>query len=411
MNKGDTVLQARRDPGFLADSIAGSVVLAHDPSARETSVVYWERARDAHQKVLDALAKLPEPHIVRLHDRLVDDPSQVAAYRSLVVALAEWLRRNANQASRLAEIAWHADSVSRLRVHVGCQFPADVRPVGTEELRHIGLVRRASRQCPPDAAVIIPFRERDPNGHRARNLLACLHALNRQSYPRDRFRVVVIESDRRPRWCEFAGPLADTYLFAANPGPFNKSWVVNVGVVHAARAAELICILDGDIVVDESFIERNVERFERPGTQGLWPAREVLFLDPPSTGIAIRRRCLEDAPDVNTELLRGVFLRHPPGGCIWLRQELFRRVAGMDERFEGWGGEDRDFAFRIDQQGGLDRCDDTLVHLAHPRAPARPAGGQAFWAGFRWASWPPDSEIGRLDKYARLANGRPRSCS
>lgn len=399
--------QARRDPQFLAESIAGSVVLACDTAAQGASAVYWELSRGTHEEVLGALEKLPEPHIVRLYRRLADDPSRAAAYQSLVAALAESLQRNTEGARRLADAAWRAECISRLRTHVGSQFPdGGVHPVGEEEFGHIGPVCRASPQHRPDATIIVPFRERDPSRHRVRNLLACLHALNRQSHSRDRFRLVVIESDRQSRWRELAEPLADTYLFAANPGPFNKSWVVNVGVVHAAGAAELICILDGDIMVDESFIERNVERFERPGVQVHWPARDVLFLDPVSTNIAIRRRCLEKEPAIDPGLLRGVFLRHPPGGCIWLRRELFHRVAGMDERFEGWGGEDRDFAFRLDRQGGLDRFDDTLMHLAHPRAPTRAADGKSFWAGFHWASWPSDAQIGRLDKYARLADGR-----
>ncbi len=159
------MLQARRDPWFLADSIASSVVLAHDPAAQGTSVVYWEKARDAHQEALDALERLPDPRIAELRDRLAGDPSQVEAYRSLVAALAEWLRRSSHGADRLADIAWRTECVSRLRTHVGSQFlDTDTSPVGAAELGHLGPMSPAPAQRHPDAAVIVPFQERDPNG-------------------------------------------------------------------------------------------------------------------------------------------------------------------------------------------------------------------------------------------------------
>ncbi len=66
-------------------------------------------------------------------------------------------------------------------------------------------------------------------GERLRNLLACLLALRDQSYPRDGYRVTVVETDGVPRWRDVIAPYADHYLFAANSGDFNKSWAVNVG--------------------------------------------------------------------------------------------------------------------------------------------------------------------------------------
>jgi hypothetical protein len=68
----------------------------------------------------------------------------------------------------------------------------------------------------------------------------------------------------------------------------------------------------------------------------------------------------------------------------------------MDERFEGWGGEDLDFVFRLDIAGPVDRYDDLLVHMFHPR-PQITEDGRRFYAGRQLLTWRPAGPIGQLD--------------
>ena len=55
------------------------------------------------------------------------------------------------------------------------------------------------------------------------------------------------------------------------------------------------------------------------------------------------------------------------GGVNILPRQHFERVAGFDERFQGWGGEDDAFAFSLNHLFGLPfRIDATIFHLWHP---------------------------------------------
>ncbi|MFE0701459.1 glycosyltransferase [Streptomyces sp. NPDC058872] len=399
------------DPAALAAAATSSLVLVHDPVSRTVAPDYWDWAADAHQTTANAVTALADDRTRAAADRLAANPVDGRAAGELTAALTELLRRPEGEDEAVDALragAARTESLSRLLLQPG----APDRPAPTAEAPDTaGLLAALTHKPhggthPVDAAIVIPFRAPDDATGRVRNLAAVLNALADQSHPRDRYRVVVVESDELPRWREVFADACDTYVFAPDPGRFNKSWTVNVGVVHGARPAELVCVLDGDILVDRDFVSRAVERFQQPGTQAHWPFEDMLFLDPASSVEAVRARCLDAAPDPGQDRLRGVHLRRPPGGCVWLREDLFTRIGGMDERFCGWGGEDQDFVWRAERYGPMDRHRDPIVHLHHDRAAHRGNDGVPFYeeverAGF--CSWPCDSDFGRLDKNAPVA--------
>lgn len=56
------------------------------------------------------------------------------------------------------------------------------------------------------------------------------------------------------------------------------------------------------------------------------------------------------------------------GGCFAVPFDLLQEVGGHDERFEGWGGEDRSFQFACDVLAGPgERIPGKSLHLWHPR--------------------------------------------
>lgn len=395
----------------LARRLADYAVLAHDPAVPAATAGYWEMSRADYAAVDDAVRGLlaDDPDGARAHTVLTAAPHAPESHRELAEHLAGALRRRPARQARLSALAGAADRNIWLDHHLGDRHSGDTKPLGLEEVR--ALVR--PRAEPPAAEgrqvhVVIPFRDRTGGG-RARNLLACLVALRDQDYEAGPVRVTVVETDDRPRWRELVEPLVDSYVFAGHHGRFNKSWTVNVGVAAgAAGAAEparvCVCVLDADILVDRSFVRRNVRRFLDDGHTAHVCCDRSLSLDGPSTAEAITRRCSAGDAEVPLDVLRGVLLREPPGGALWVRGDAYDDVGGFDERFEGWGGEDEDITRRLSRSGDFRRYrDEPLLHLDHPRPPMRDNAEQPFNAHVEMGTW--DGRDGYGDPLKYTADG------
>lgn len=396
------------EPVVAAQSTVDSLVLAHDRFAQTAADVFWEFSRTDHNRVVELLRATADADILAAVDDVATGTASRIELEMLTDALARRFATGAEPWRGVAAAALAADASSRLSMHLGGPGPIADRcaeAVTADDLCRAGI---AGDGADDDARilVVIPFRDADPAGSRLRNLLACLASLADQSVPRSTYRCVVVETDSEPRHEQAVTPLVDRYLYARSDRRFNKSWAVNIGATVEAGAAEILCILDGDILVDRDFVRRNAERFTWRGAQAHWPYTDALCLDAESTHHAIRRRCFAGDAGIDLAGVRGVYLRRPPGHCVWLRMPLFRAVRGMDERFEGWGGEDLDFAFRVQYVASFDRYRDPLLHMFHPR-PAVRENGTWFFAHRRFLSWRPVEPIGRIDRPARSLDDVP----
>ncbi len=274
------------EPAALAASVTSSLVLVHDPVCRATAPDYWDWSADAHRTAVRTLTAIDDDRVRTAAGRLTGDPADDTAAAALTTALTALLSRPGGESDAvdaLRAAAARTESLSRLLVRPGAPSPSGPagEAPGAEELLTALARKPHGGDHPVDAAVVIPFRAPDDATGRVRNLAAVLNALADQSHPRDRYRVVVVESDSRSRWRDLFADACDAYVFAPDPGRFNKSWTVNVGVVHGARPAELVCVLDGDILVDRDFVARAVERFARPGPRPTGRSRTCSSSTPP----------------------------------------------------------------------------------------------------------------------------------
>ncbi|MFE9422558.1 glycosyltransferase [Kitasatospora sp. NPDC006697] len=379
----DSRTEAAAADAALAARLAAYVVLAHDPAVPQIAADYWELSEKSYREA----------------DRLVAElvagagPAAQDAYRELVAAPTEAARQFALRHRLLAALESAPQRVPALREAVA---EADGR-IWIDY--HLGdAVEEAAAAPAPEVQVVIPFRDRE-HGLRTRNLLACLRALADQEGGAA-VHVTVVEGDAVPRSRELLDSLVDEYLFAHKDGLFNKSWAVNVGVAATARPAPVVCVLDADILVDRRFVERNLRRLREGGHGAHLPFRWSLSLDEPSTRRAIARRTRAGAAEVPGSLLRGLLLREPPGGCVWVRSEVFHAVGGFDERYEGWGGEDDDVVARLDRAAGVARFEDELLHLNHPR-PAMTRDGVPFNAHLEPLSWTAEQGYGDPARFTR----------
>ena len=85
---------------------------------------------------------------------------------------------------------------------------------------------------PRSVTVVMGVRCNPSEPERLANAKICLQALNVQTLPRWRYRIVVVEQDETPRLERELAPFADKYVFAYNPGPYNRGWAFNIGAVR-----------------------------------------------------------------------------------------------------------------------------------------------------------------------------------
>jgi Glycosyl transferase family 2 len=383
------------DPHTLASAVAGALVTSVDDDAKAANIWYWHRAQPLFKAVTEQVAACPDDRLRLAAQVLLRAPGDPAAYRRLHGLVVAALDESPESVGPVVDAAWDVLTRSRLGHHLG----PDYRPRSGLSMARLAARSDCGRPGPvgddPDVLVVIPFRDRGEDGHRARNLLACLLALRDQTLPRERYRVTVVESDSEPRWRDTMSQYADEYLFAEKAGPFNKCWTVNVGVQHSAGQAEVICLLDADHMVDADFLTRNLTRFQRPETGAFLPYRDVIYLDAAASAWAIDERCGRRLSTVDWSGLRGFLVHRAPGGCVWLRRDIFDGIGGLDERYEGWGKEDMDLLLRLQLATAFYYFDDLMLHLHHP--PSFQLTGNAE---IPWLSWMPDAPIGRLDRFA-----------
>ena len=191
---------------------------------------------------------------------------------------------------------------------------------------------------------------------RYRNLLMVLNALNNQTAFRLTYKIILIEQDTDKVICDDVKALVDDYFWYYCSRPFNRGDAFNVGAgISEADRDDCLCLTDADLLPGETWIEQCLGHMEK--AEALIPFQKIMRLSRAGT---LQLYC--GKRDVDYDKPTGPSV----GGVMWLRRELFERVDGFDPRFEGWGAEDNDFFWRVEDLVEVQRADLPLQHLWHP---------------------------------------------
>ncbi|MBR7826013.1 hypothetical protein KDK95_06825 [Actinospica sp. MGRD01-02] len=385
---------------LIPERAADAVVLLADPDAQAANPYYWYRSRPAWEAVAEALLRAPERRVAEAARSVRLDPADLACHARLTAAVRAHLGSDHGKSSdAIREAVERVHVEARLGYHRGSELPRRVRLTDRPPPR-VPAERRAVPDR-PHVNVVIPFRDDCRDRGRLKNALACLAALADQSLDARRYSVTVVESDVEPRWRESIEPHVDEYLFAWHDGPFNKAWTVNIGAMRTVHPAPLICVLDADALVDREFLARNLARFDEPGVGSLTPLRSVLYLDAESSAWALGRRCVDGSRSVPIEGTRGFLVYRSPGVCVWIRRGVFESIHGLDERYEGWGGEDMELLLRLTARSAFHQFDDPQLHLHHRvEAGILDDYGNTPNCGLTALTWEPTEPVGAPDRYA-----------
>lgn len=217
---------------------------------------------------------------------------------------------------------------------------------------HHSELRRGKAELPDDAvldhtwgsarqqvSVIIPWRPGEPERDRALQAVIAQYAKHRDWQ-------IVVQSD-------------------VGTGPWNKAATVNAGVERSF--GDILVIADADLLCDG--VELAVKQ--------LRSLRNVNWVVPYHMLWRMNREATErvvageEPKDVMSDktLLDGYRSPYPGvvgGGIVVIRRSAFERVP-MDERFEGWGGEDVSWGYALSATIGRPRrLRNHLYHLWHP---------------------------------------------
>lgn len=209
-------------------------------------------------------------------------------------------------------------------------------------------------------AVIVGIRANQAELDRQRNLRLCLETLKAQDLPRSEFRTILIEQDYAPQVRPEITGLADRYQFAYNAGPYNRGWAFNIGAKLVRGVAGHLLFLDADVLLPRDSLGRLLELL-RGGCVAARPYCDAMFLDRESTArVTAGWPVLPAASHLN-----GSVFVNPMGLCIAVEAGLYERMGGHDERFRGWGWEDREFWERLEHNTEIGRLPDRILHLHH----------------------------------------------
>jgi glycosyltransferase involved in cell wall biosynthesis len=254
-----------------------------------------------------------------------------------------------------------------------------------------------------EVTVVVGVRALPAEPDRLCNAVGCLRALNLQDLERWRYRILLVEQDGQPRLREELASLVDRYVFAYNPGPYNRGWAFNIGARMVRDTTEALCLIDADLLVGPGFLRRGLEAL-RAGGGALQPFARVVYLDAAESRRAMAERERKPLGAFSPAGYRGRTFTTSQGGCLWVDLAVYEAVGGHDERFRGWGGEDREFWARLARATPIRRIEDTMLHLYHP--PPR-FGDEVTMANQRLLAEleqqpdrRPAAPIGDLDRYA-----------
>jgi glycosyltransferase involved in cell wall biosynthesis len=191
--------------------------------------------------------------------------------------------------------------------------------------------------------------------NRRRILEECLDSLFNQSYPRDRYEVIVVNDSSTDKTLEFLGEYSKkhpalVYFTQENQGPYIAK---NLGIKNAR--GEIICFTGDDCIAERGWIEKIVNKYSDNQIGGVGG---VIASYPPKS--MAERYCYTTDP-FNQEILSKVYLM--TGNASYTRKVL-DEVGGFDPFFRYSG--DCDLGLMVNIRGyRIAYASDAVVYHKH----------------------------------------------
>jgi glycosyltransferase involved in cell wall biosynthesis len=213
---------------------------------------------------------------------------------------------------------------------------------------------------PPQISVIVPAYNAE------RTIGQCLRSLERQTVPRERYEVIVVDDGSNDGTAAEVAAFPGVQLVTQpNAGPAAAR---NLGVQHAR--GDLVLFTDADCVPAEAWIERITAPFDDPeivGTKGTYLTRQRAL---------VARFVQIEYEDKYDRMAKEEYIDFVDTYSAAYRRKVFMSNGGFDVAFPTASTEDQELSFRMARQGYkmVFVPQARVVHLRH----AETAG--AYWA-------------------------------
>ena len=126
-------------------------------------------------------------------------------------------------------------------------------------------------------------------------------------------------------------PLADRYVVAPNPGPYNRGWAFNIGAMLTRGVTEALCVIDADLLVSPDLLRRGLNALSADCGQ-CNPIASCLFgcrYDGPRD----RDRLNAPLKVFDTASYYGQVFNTSQGGCLFVAADFYWRSVGTTNGF------------------------------------------------------------------------------
>jgi len=205
-------------------------------------------------------------------------------------------------------------------------------------------------------SIIISHKSRSPE--RLRNLKIVVSWLGQIIKKTDEVELILVEQGESETVCldeleKVTFPMKCKFVYKS--GLFNKSWGYNIGAKMAKY--DNLLFIDNDIILSRQALEIGFKLSSF--------VEGVRFYDRLYALSEAETRNLEaslDYPPKTNRILRDFSV---PGGFFLIKKDLFYKIGGWDEEFEGWGGEDDAFTHKLSKHL-VAAVTIPAYHLNHP---------------------------------------------
>jgi hypothetical protein len=143
--------------------------------------------------------------------------------------------------------------------------------------------------------------------------------------------LIIVEQDTHSKIGHLNFPAK--HIFTKSKMPFNRSWGFNVGLKHVN--SKVTVFTDCDLIMKPDLFINGLKLLEQ--YEMVSPYNSVVDLNPQESGLQLEEMLKIDRPGRGENDIQKINIS---GGITMFRTEAIKKIAGWNEDFIGWGGED-----------------------------------------------------------------------